>query len=57
MSGYTAQGTHVISSNLPGASPAADRKLGAIGFVCSESQVSDTDNVNIEGAHWLLNIY
>ena len=48
MSGYTAQGTHVISSNLPGAIPAADRKVGAVGFVCSESQVSVIiDNLSI----------
>ena len=59
MDGTTAQGTHVVSANLPGSVPTADRKSGAIGFVCSESQVSvivtnlsvsvESKNITVDG--------
>ena len=52
MNAHNEQGSHRVSSNLPGAIPTADRKTGAIGVVCSESKVSvivDDLSVTVKG--------
>lgn len=40
MDGHTAQGSAIVSANLPGGVPSASKRTGSLGFVCSESKVS-----------------